>query len=308
MKLRSGTSRDVEIFTRLVNEQHQWLRHENLWEVDELAAILISPTAEPADNDRYLEVAGEAVAAVHVHVTAPFDKGTVSLALPPSANRAEYARTLIEAASRIVQTHRNVTPDAKLQMDVPGEDGELVAVAENLGFRAIQKTTILEGDILDAPAARWPEGTDVASFSVTRDLADGYIVVREAFPPRLGGWHLSEEDYVYSTENDPTALPGLSLIVRDSDGPIGVALNFVDTTQVSTGLVGILGVLRRRQREGIGRAMLLETFDRFRARGWSHARLATVLGMDLDDTDYGLFTSVGLRPIYDNLAMVRGVY
>jgi GNAT superfamily N-acetyltransferase len=241
-------------------------------------------------------------------VTDPFDKGTVSLALPPSDNRTEYARTLIEAASRIVQTHRNVTPDAVLQMDVPGEDGELVAVAENLGFRAIQKTTILDGDILDTPAARWPADTEVASFSVTRDLADGYAVVREAFQPRIGGWHLSEEDYIYSTQNDPTALPGLSLIVRDSDGPVGIALNFVDTTKGSTGLVGILGVLRRRQNEGIGRAMLLETFERFRSRGWSHARLATVLGMDLDDTDYGLFTSVGLRPIYDNLAMVRDVY
>ena len=306
MRLRPGTSRDVAAFTRLSNAQSQWLRGENAWQEDELAAILISATGEPADNDRYLEVGGETVAALHVHMSEPFTKGTIHLALPPGPHRAEHASTLLDAAARIVQINPRTKPGAALQMDVAREDSELAAVAEEHGFRVVQKVTVLEADILDAPAPSWPADVDVATFSVTRDLEDGYEVIREAFVPKLGGWHLAREDYEYSVQNDPTALPGLSVIVRDANGPLAIALNFLDTTRPSTGLTGALGVRERRRRQGLGHALLLETFDRFRSRGWSHARLATVLGMDLDDDDYSLFTDVGMRPLYDDLVMAKG--
>jgi GNAT superfamily N-acetyltransferase len=290
----------------LSNAQSQWLRGEDSWQEDELAAILISATGEPADNDRYLEVGGETVAAVHVHMSEPFTKGTIHLALPPGPRRAENARTLLDAAARIVQSNPRTMPNAALQMDVAREDTELVAVAKEHGFAVIQKMTLLEADILDAPAPTWPADVEVATFSVTRDLLDGYEVIREAFVPKLGGWHLAQADYEYSVQNDPTALPGLSVIVRDSDGPLAIALNFLDTTKPSTGLTGALGVRERRRHQGLGHALLLETFDRFRSRGWSHARLATVLGMDLDDDDYSLFTDVGMRPLYDDLVMAKG--
>lgn len=305
MRLRPGNSRDVETFTRLTNAQSQWLRGEDSWQEDELAAILISATGEPADNDRYLEVGGETVAAVHVHMSEPFTKGTIHLALPPCPDRAEYARTLIDAAARIVQSSPHTTPDADLQLDVAREDTELLDILGALDFRVIQKETLLEGDIFDAPAPSWPAGIEVSTFSVTRDLKDGYEVIREAFVPKLGGWHLAWDDYEYSVQNDPTALPGLSVIVRDSVGPLAIALNFMDTTKANTGLTGALGVRERRRGQGLGRALLLESFDRFRSRGWAHARLATVLGMDLDDNNYALYTGVGMRPLYDNLVLTR---
>lgn len=306
MRLRPGSSRDVTTFARLTNAQSQWLRGEDSWQEDELAAILISATGEPADNDRYLEVAGEIVAAVHVHLSDPFTKGTLHLALPPGPHRVEYARTLIAAGTRIVQSSRHTQPDAALQVDIPREDAELVAVAIDHGFEVVQKMTVLEGDIFDAPAPVWPADVDIATFSVTRDLTDGYEVIRETFPPKVGGWHLSWDDYSYSVRNDPTALPGLSVIVRDANGPVSIALNFLDTTKDNTGLVGSLGVVQHHRGRGIGRALMLESFDRFRSRGWSHARVATVLGMDLSDYDYSFYTSVGMHPIFDDLVLAKG--
>ena len=306
MRIRPGSSRDVAAFTRLSNAHSQWLRGEDSWQEDELAAILISATGEPADNDRYLEVGGETVAAVHVHMSEPFAKGTISLALPPGKDRADHARTLIGAAERIVRSSPHMAPDAALQMDVAREDTELRTVAEELGFVVIQKMTTLEGDILDAPAPDWPPDVEVATFSITRDLIAGYDVIRETFLPKLGGWHLSKDDYEYSVQNDPTALPGLSVIVRDAQGPVAIAMNFMDTTKSNTGLTGAFGVRARRQRQGLGHALLLESFDRFRSRGWAHARLATVLGKDLDDDYYTLFTDVGMRPLFDDLTMAKG--
>jgi ribosomal protein S18 acetylase RimI-like enzyme len=305
MRLRPGSSRDVATFTRLINAQSQWLRGEDLWQEDELAAILISATGEPADNDRYLEVGGETVAAVHVHISEPFTKGTIHLALPPGPKRAEHGRTLLDAAARIVQSNPQTKPNADLQLDVAREDTELLGILTELGFEIVQKETILEGDIFDAPAPIWPSDVNVSTFSVTRDLKDGYEVIREAFVPKLGGWHLAWDDYEYSVQNDPTALPGLSVIVRDSSGPLALALNFMDTTKANTGLTGLLGVRERRRNQGLGHALLLETFDRFRSRGWSHARLATVLGMDLNDNNYSLYTGVGMRPLFDNLVLAK---
>ena len=107
-------------------------------------------------------------------------------------------------------------------------------------------------------------------------------------------------------QNDPTALPGISVIVRDADGPLAIAINFLDTTKPNTGLIGSFGVRKRRRRTGLGHALLLESFDRFRSRGWSYARLSTVLGMDLDDNDYSLYTDVGMRPIFDDLVLAKG--
>ncbi|MCZ3385598.1 MAG: GNAT family N-acetyltransferase [Actinomycetia bacterium] len=247
------------------------------------------------------------MAAIHVHLSEPFTKGTLHLALPPGPDRADHARTLIDAAARIVQSSPHTPADADLQLDVARDDTELLAVLDEIGFRVVQKETILEVDILDAPAPSWPASIQVSTFSVTRDLKDGYEVIRECFVSKLGGWHLAWNDYEYSVQNDPTALPGLSVIARDTVGPIAVALNFMDTTKPNTGLTGLVAVRIRRRNQGLGRALLLETFDRFRGRGWSHARLATVLGMDLDDNNYSLYTGVGMRPVYDNLVLARGL-
>ncbi|MCZ3385597.1 MAG: hypothetical protein LH630_01180 [Actinomycetia bacterium] len=52
MRLRPGNSRDVATFTRHINAESQWLRGEDTWQEDELAAILISATGEPDDYEQ----------------------------------------------------------------------------------------------------------------------------------------------------------------------------------------------------------------------------------------------------------------
>ena len=307
MRIRPGGGlRDVAIFARLINEQHQWLRNEDLWQEDELAATLISASGDPHDNDRYVEIAGEPVAAIHVHISEPYTKGTLTLALPPHEARVEIARLLLDSGERIVRSSPQMATAAPLEVLVPAEDSELLKVAERMGYRRFQKVTSLEGDVFDAAAAVVPDDVTIHTFSITRDLADGYLVMSETFPPKLGAWHMSKSDYEYSLQNDPTALPGLSVIARDAQGPVALALNFLDTTKQHTGFIAALGVVERRRHQGIGRGIVFESFDRFRSRGWHHARMATVLGMDLDDRDYSFYESVGMRQLYDDLVLVKG--
>ena len=305
MRIRPGGVRDVGTFNRLINAHTQWLRGEDLWREDELAAALISASGDPVENDRYVEIGGEVVAALHVHMSEPYTKGTFTLAIPPFPEREEVILLLLEAGERIVHSHPHMSTQAPIDVLVPREDTDLIRVAATVGYRALQKVTMLEADVFDAPAAEPPPEVTVTTFSITRDLEDGYEVIRRTFPPELGAWHMSRNDYEYCLRNDPTALPGLSVIARDTNGPVGVALNFLDTTRQLSGFTAALGVLEHRRGQGVGRAIALESFDRFRARGWQHARMATILGKRLDDNDYSFFTSIGMRPVYDDLVLVK---
>ncbi|MFL6179548.1 MAG: GNAT family N-acetyltransferase [Actinomycetes bacterium] len=305
MRIRPGGARDVATFTRLINAQYQWLRGEDLWQEDELAATLISASGDPIDNDRYLEIDGEAVAAVHVHMSEPYTKGTLTLAVPPRRQRDEIVQQLLGAGERIVRSHPVIAAGAPVDVLLPREDTALIDVAQRCGYRVLQKITTLEADVFDAPAARLPPNLTLSTLSIPSDLEDGYEVIRQTFPPELGAWHMSRRDYEYCMRNDPTALPGLSLIARDAEGPVALALNFLDTMQPLSGLIAALGVLPRRRRQGIGAAMTYESYDRFRSRGWLHARMATVLGMGVDDNDYSFYSAVGMKPVFDDLVLVK---
>ena len=103
MRLRTGTVADVETFARLVNSHHQWLRSEDLWDLNELAALLVSPSSDPVRYDRYLEVAGVPVAALHTHSSSPYEKASFLLACPPQENRLANARYLLEAGLRLLR-------------------------------------------------------------------------------------------------------------------------------------------------------------------------------------------------------------
>jgi ribosomal protein S18 acetylase RimI-like enzyme len=305
MRIRPGGVRDVATFTRLINEQYQWLRGEDLWQEDELAATLISASGDPVDNDRYVEIDGEPVAAVHVHMSEPYTKGTLTIAAPPHEQRAEIVRQLLHAGERIVSSQPAMKRGAPVDVLMPRDDSELISVAQDCGYEILKKVTTLEADVFDAPASALPPDVTMTTFSVTRDLDDGYEVIRQTFPPELGAWHMSRRDYEYCLRNDPTALPGLSVLAQDADGPVALALNFLDTMQPLSGLIAALGVLPRRRRQGIGKAVTLESYDRFRSRGWQHARMATVLGIALDDNDYPFYRSVGMSPVFDDLVLAK---
>jgi hypothetical protein len=305
MRIRPGGVRDVAAFTRLINEQNRWVRGEDLWQEDELAATLISASGDPVDNDRYVEIDGEVVAAIHVHMSEPYTKGTFTLAIPPHPQRDDIVRLLLDAGERIVRALPAMRPDAPVEVLVAREDTQLLEAVQRSGYDVFQKVTTLEADVFDAPAGNPPAGVTVSTFSVTRDLDDGYEVIGRTFPPELGAWHMSRSDYEYCMRNDPTALPGLSIIARDADRPVAVSLNFLDTMQAQSGFIAALGVLPERRREGIGHALVMESYDRFRSRGWHHARMATVLGMDIDDNDYSFYTSVGMAPLFDDLVLAK---
>lgn len=117
---------------------------------------------------------------------------------------------------------------------------------------------------------------------------------------------MEHDDYVHMLTTDPTAVSHLSTIVETEQGIVAACLNFRDTTQPSTGHVVMLGVRESARRQGIGKALLLDAFERFRARSWPHARLGTFTGRD--SADLRLFKSVGMTPRYRSDVLVRPLF
>jgi GNAT superfamily N-acetyltransferase len=95
------------------------------------------------------------------------------------------------------------------------------------------------------------------------------------------------------------------LIARKAREPIGVATNFRDTTREQTGNVVHLGVVPKAQHQGLGRALLEESFRRFYAIGWSHARLATFT--DIDGNGLQLFEGVGMYRLFHSEVLTRSI-
>ena len=75
LSIRPGSLADAETFTGLVNDHHEAFTGEPLWSVDEIRAALITTTAQPHRDDRYIERDGVAVAGFHTRSYEPYDVG-----------------------------------------------------------------------------------------------------------------------------------------------------------------------------------------------------------------------------------------
>jgi ribosomal protein S18 acetylase RimI-like enzyme len=84
--------------------------------------------------------------------------------------------------------------------------------------------------------------------------------------------------------------PELSFLVRHRGETVAASVNF--RAEPDTGSIGMLGVRAPWRRRGLGRALLLHSFDAFRAAGLRSARL----GVDAGNTDraVALYESVGM--------------
>jgi GNAT superfamily N-acetyltransferase len=308
MKLRPGTLGDVETFARLINSYHTTLRGEQLWEQDELAAELLTPVNEPVTSDRYIEVEGDAVAAIHTNCPPPYALAKLYLAAPFLPDRLEHSRTLLNSGLRLVRAKPEIRSDARVQIAIPSEDPELIRLIRDLGFAVSQRVYSLEASTQNRAEPHWPEGLDVATLNTDskQDMADAVAVFDAAFPPGSGGWRMERSEFEHMLYRDPTAIPGLSLLVRDASGPVGLATNFRDTTRELTGNVVHLGVVPRARHRGIGKALLEESFRRFHGRGWLHARLATYTSPRRNQL--GLFESVGMRALFHSEVLERAAF
>jgi hypothetical protein len=62
----------------------------------------------------------------------------------------------------------------------------------------------------------------------------------------------------------------------------------------------------RMRNQGVGTALLNESFRRFREHGWTYARASSFTGRS--SADLRLFESVGMRPLFHSEVLMRPLF
>ncbi len=307
LSIRPGSLADAETFTRLVNEHHEAFTGEPLWSIDEMRAVLVTATADPHRDDRYVESDGVAVAGFHTRFYEPFDVGRIDLAAPLQPDRAQVVAMLVDAALRVLRSRDTDMAGAIAQTTVPAEDYEVIEVLRGRGFAATGRLALLEMPIKRVRPAPPPDGVTIVPFVIQDHLDDGFTILDQSFPTPGSNWYLVRDDYEHMMRNDPTALAGLSLMAYRGETPVGICINFVDTMRPEAGHIGMLGVARSERRSGIGRSLFAESLAAFASRDWTHVRLTTITpvsGIGGEDAG-GFFRSVGMTTVYDHDILSR---
>ena len=189
-----------------------------------------------------------------------------------------------EAAGRGARRMQNIVfePDAAAR-----------GLLESLGYRAVRTFREMRVE-LDAPppAPDWPDGLRVVAFDPERDAADFHAAQQEAF---ADSWDFTPRDFESWSKaqlGSERFDPALWCVVRAADEIAAGTICTGDT--FGGGFVQVLFTRRQWRRQGVGAALLANTFERF----WERGERSVGLSVDAasDTGAFRLYERAGMTP------------
>jgi len=196
----------------------------------------------------------------------------IDLRVPPQEDRAELAAALLEAMEG--RAAEEAAPGATVRVSIfAGDEGTRVSV-ETAGYEVFRHSFRMQIDFEgDLPTPEWPEGITVRTIVRGQDDHTVWEAHQDAFADGFehATWpYESWREWAFSEAFDPS----LWFLAVDGDDIAGVCLCKAHAgAEGELGWVNVLGVRREWRRRGIARALLLNAFAEFRARGSSGAGL-----------------------------------
>ena len=182
----------------------------------------------------------------------------------------------------------------RIQNSVFEADSAAHRLLESLGYGAVRVFRELRIELeAPPPAPEWPDGLRVVPFDPERDALEFHAAHQEAFadhwdytPREFESWskgHLGSERF------DPT----LWCVVRAGDGIAAGTICTDDT--YGAGWVHALFTRRPRRKQGVGAALLSDSFGRF----WERGEHSVGLGVDAanDTGAFRLYERAGMAPV-----------
>lgn len=288
VQLRAPTLDDVAALTDLINRDSDELYGEREESVESMRTWFTGPKLNPETDMRAAVTGGRFRGYVDVDPD-PEPIYWADLRVPPSEQDGVRA-----ALFDWVEARARERGGKLLRFHTPSVDDATKRLFERRGLRVIRHfyrmRIELDGDLAEPS---WPDG-DIVRSATPEDAEEVYEahmesfedhweyvrqpfeewqhwLMREGFDPSL--WFLAEEE---------GEIAGLSLC-REHEGEKGL------------GWVSVLGVRNRWRRKGLGRALLLHSFQEFQRRGFH----AAALGVDADSLTGAnkLYEDAGMRVI-----------
>jgi mycothiol synthase len=214
---------------------------------------------------------------------------------------ADAAEVLAELVAWLDERARK----GRLRVWTSETDLRIVDAFSRLGFEPLRHSYRMEIDLAgDAREAIWPDGISVrpataddhravyeASVEVWRDTNDP---MDDTFDEWVH-WHVERDSYD----------PSLWLLAHAGGELAGFSLCRPDPVDPNAGYVSLLGVRRPWRRRGLGEALLLASFEAFRAHGFTRG----TLGVDASSVTGAtrLYERAGMRVYRDTLFLERAV-
>lgn len=179
-----------------------------------------------------------------------------------------------------------------VRQQVDGGNDRARALLGDHGYRIAEhhwrmRIALDRGDAPSEPV--WPAGIQARTFLPGEDDAAAHALIQEAFSEIPGFVARGLEEWRPGAIGRPQFAPSLSWVAEEDGRMVGVA-----TCEAwdAEGYVALLAAARSHRGRGLGRALLLTSFDGFRSAGMPAASLSVNTA---NETGKGLYESVGME-------------
>jgi mycothiol synthase len=266
---------------------------------EELRTTWSEPHTEAGPRDAVVVDADDAVVAyLQLSIDLVGHEVFAYAALPLDAPDDFGDALLAEIEVRASWWHRRAgVEDGVLRIGALDAPGVWPATLERAGYRLVRRFLLMRAPLADVVAPpMWPDGIELRPFDREVDAPAAHAALAEAFADDFGPPLEPFDLWFHRLFVHPMLAfrDDLMLLAWSGDEVAGVLVGAWTAQEAPDGgYVAELGVRRGHRGRGLGRALLLESFARFRADG----RTEVLLHVDADSETGadGLYRSVGMH-------------
>jgi ribosomal protein S18 acetylase RimI-like enzyme len=269
---------DYPAMADVANAVYIRLGDERRITADELAAYFDTPEFNPATDSFIVEDAGRIAGLTDQEFSAATGRCWVDGVVHPDywgqGIGAELIRLTEARCLEWAQTALAPDQPISIQRFTVETNTRALRLFEAQGYQHI-RTFFRMGIELDQPieVPPLPGGLVLRPFVLERDAEAVYEAHMDAFADHWGFERDSYEEWTQQIVRHPTNDGSLWLVAYDGDEIAGICLNWRDDGDEQMGWVARLGVRRPWRRQGLGEALLRNSFARFQGAGYVRAGL-----------------------------------
>jgi ribosomal protein S18 acetylase RimI-like enzyme len=185
---------------------------------------------------------------------------------------AEATEALLRTAEEWAR--ERAAPGGKLFGGIAEPDRSTRDIYERADFGLVRYSFDMRIELeAEVPEPAWPSGLSVRTFEPGSDDKPVFELVNDAFADHWEWAPIPFDEWRRGPLEDPDFDPALVFLVEADSGLAGIALNFIRNPGEPLGWVETLAVRKERRRQGLGLALLRQSFRALRERGLTRAGL-----------------------------------